>query len=361
MTWAPARTLVTVPGQRPYVKVAGNGVDTIHFAFTQGHPRERGEQHLLRPLPGRQPVPGERDADHVAGQRADRAVPGRSRLQRRRAWRRESLGARRRARRRRPAGDHLRHVPDEQRPSLSLRPLGRHPLGRPGDRPGRSLDERRHRRTELLRRHHPRPREPVHGLPGPAGRRRLRGGAVAYRRRRGDLDPPAGHGQLGPRQLPADLAARPDRRRPQRGLDARRLPQLHPVPDGDRRRDAQPRRVRPVRGRGGRRPAAGARRRRHRWPAPQVLRRHLERMGERRPRARGQHHGTAGGHLVRDRPPRRRRDRGVAPGTCCTGPGSAAGGAPGPTAAPVRAAIGSAGPRSPPRHLAGWRSSPATA
>jgi hypothetical protein len=39
VTWAPARTLVTVPGQRPYVKVAGNGVDTIHFAFTQGHPR----------------------------------------------------------------------------------------------------------------------------------------------------------------------------------------------------------------------------------------------------------------------------------------------------------------------------------
>ena len=39
VTWAPARTLITMPGQRPYVKVAGNGVDTIHFAFTQGHPR----------------------------------------------------------------------------------------------------------------------------------------------------------------------------------------------------------------------------------------------------------------------------------------------------------------------------------
>ena len=40
VTWAPARTLLSVPEPRPYLKVAGNGVDTIHFAFTQGHPRE---------------------------------------------------------------------------------------------------------------------------------------------------------------------------------------------------------------------------------------------------------------------------------------------------------------------------------
>jgi hypothetical protein len=39
VTWAPARTLITMPMQRPYLKVAGNGVDTIHLAFTQGHPR----------------------------------------------------------------------------------------------------------------------------------------------------------------------------------------------------------------------------------------------------------------------------------------------------------------------------------
>jgi len=38
-SWAPARTLISVPGQRPYVKYAGNGVDTIHLAFTQAHPR----------------------------------------------------------------------------------------------------------------------------------------------------------------------------------------------------------------------------------------------------------------------------------------------------------------------------------
>ena len=39
-TWAPAATLIRVPRQRPYVKVASDGQDTIHVAFTNGHPRE---------------------------------------------------------------------------------------------------------------------------------------------------------------------------------------------------------------------------------------------------------------------------------------------------------------------------------
>jgi len=39
VTWAPARTLISVPDQRPYVKVASNGVDSFHLAFTDGHPR----------------------------------------------------------------------------------------------------------------------------------------------------------------------------------------------------------------------------------------------------------------------------------------------------------------------------------
>src|SRR3954470_9681759 len=38
--WAPAATLIRVPHQRPYVKVASDGQDTIHLAFTDGHPRE---------------------------------------------------------------------------------------------------------------------------------------------------------------------------------------------------------------------------------------------------------------------------------------------------------------------------------
>lgn len=40
-SWAPARRLIAKRGQRPYVKVASNGSDTIAFAFTNGHPRER--------------------------------------------------------------------------------------------------------------------------------------------------------------------------------------------------------------------------------------------------------------------------------------------------------------------------------
>ena len=38
-TWSPARTLIRYPKHRPYIKFASNGRDTIHFAFTQGHPR----------------------------------------------------------------------------------------------------------------------------------------------------------------------------------------------------------------------------------------------------------------------------------------------------------------------------------
>ncbi|GAB2794958.1 BNR-4 repeat-containing protein [Amycolatopsis magusensis] len=37
--WTEARSLIQVPGQRPYVKMCANGRDTIHFAFTDGHPR----------------------------------------------------------------------------------------------------------------------------------------------------------------------------------------------------------------------------------------------------------------------------------------------------------------------------------
>jgi len=37
--WSAARTLIYNPGQRPYIKYAGNGRDTIAMAFTDGHPR----------------------------------------------------------------------------------------------------------------------------------------------------------------------------------------------------------------------------------------------------------------------------------------------------------------------------------
>jgi PKD repeat protein len=37
-TWSPARTLVFVSGQRPYIKYDTNGTDAIYFAFTNAHP-----------------------------------------------------------------------------------------------------------------------------------------------------------------------------------------------------------------------------------------------------------------------------------------------------------------------------------
>lgn len=37
--WSPARRLIAVPHERPYVKAASNGTNTIALAFTNGHPR----------------------------------------------------------------------------------------------------------------------------------------------------------------------------------------------------------------------------------------------------------------------------------------------------------------------------------
>jgi hypothetical protein len=37
--WSPAQTLVSNPGENPYMKVASNDRDRIGFAFTNGHPR----------------------------------------------------------------------------------------------------------------------------------------------------------------------------------------------------------------------------------------------------------------------------------------------------------------------------------
>jgi hypothetical protein len=40
VNWSPARMLIGSNQARPYVKVVSNGVDKIHFAFTDGHPRD---------------------------------------------------------------------------------------------------------------------------------------------------------------------------------------------------------------------------------------------------------------------------------------------------------------------------------
>ncbi|UCD23288.1 MAG: BNR-4 repeat-containing protein, partial [Gemmatimonadota bacterium] len=49
ITWSPARTLIQSDEAtvvRPYVKVASNGRDAIHFAFTDGHPRNEPQNSI---------------------------------------------------------------------------------------------------------------------------------------------------------------------------------------------------------------------------------------------------------------------------------------------------------------------------
>jgi hypothetical protein len=45
-TWSQARTLITMPGERPYVKYDSSGGDTIHVAYTDAHPSEFGDVNI---------------------------------------------------------------------------------------------------------------------------------------------------------------------------------------------------------------------------------------------------------------------------------------------------------------------------
>jgi PKD repeat protein len=44
--WAPVRRLITVAGERPYVKYDSDGESTIHIAFTNAHPNEDGDVNI---------------------------------------------------------------------------------------------------------------------------------------------------------------------------------------------------------------------------------------------------------------------------------------------------------------------------
>ena len=45
-TWSPARTLITMPGERPYVKYDSSGGNTINVAYTNAHPTEFGDVNI---------------------------------------------------------------------------------------------------------------------------------------------------------------------------------------------------------------------------------------------------------------------------------------------------------------------------
>src|SRR5918999_6028872 len=44
--WSPARNLIVMPNERPYVKYAASGGDTIHVAYTNAHPNEFGDVNI---------------------------------------------------------------------------------------------------------------------------------------------------------------------------------------------------------------------------------------------------------------------------------------------------------------------------
>ncbi|MEA2063785.1 MAG: BNR repeat-containing protein [Gemmatimonadota bacterium] len=46
LNWSPSKTLIEGSGRRPYIKFASNGVDEIHFAFTDGHPGREPENNI---------------------------------------------------------------------------------------------------------------------------------------------------------------------------------------------------------------------------------------------------------------------------------------------------------------------------
>ncbi len=46
VTWSDDRRLIESPGARPYLKVASNDNDRIHFAFTTGHPRNEAQNSI---------------------------------------------------------------------------------------------------------------------------------------------------------------------------------------------------------------------------------------------------------------------------------------------------------------------------
>ena len=84
-SWSTARNLILMPGERPYVKYASRGGDTIHLAYTNAHPNEfpsvniyyarvrgdrveRADGDEIKPLAEAPIAPG--DGDHIFDQAA---------------------------------------------------------------------------------------------------------------------------------------------------------------------------------------------------------------------------------------------------------------------------------------------------
>ena len=166
-TWSAARTLITMPGQRPYVKYDSSGGDTIHVAYTNAHPAEFGDVNIYYAR-----IRGG-TIEHADGQDIgplDVPIsPGAGDVvfdQPEDAWVHDVAAD--------SAGNPVivfASFPSSQRPPLPVRALERDGVGGAPDHAGRRHVPRGRRLAALLRRADPRPRGPVARVPlAPGGR-----------------------------------------------------------------------------------------------------------------------------------------------------------------------------------------------
>src|SRR5680860_522803 len=230
--WAPARQLITVPGERPQrqVRIQQPGHDPLRLhrgASERGAGQEH--EHLLRALPGGADRARERCAHRPAGH-CHHPRPDGQGLRRDRA----GLDPRRRGRSRRPPGDRLRQlslVRFAHGPPLPLRALDRDRVAGERDHPGGWLDHDKHQLAPLLGRADARARGPVTRLPVAAGGQCLEGGGLDDPRRRRDLVQPHAHAGLHREERPPALATGRRALRRDGRMDGRRVPQLPPDRD----------------------------------------------------------------------------------------------------------------------------------
>ena len=181
--WSPAQRLIAVPHQRPYVKVASNGTNTIALAFTNGHPRGVVTNiYYAAYRDGSLWTAGGRriasiDDGPISPQQADLVYDADKTGD-------PLMGVGRGARFHGPAGDRLCDVPVALAPRLLVRDMDRNAVGLPPDDRRGSDDQPAHDRAAVLGRARARPRQSLDRLPVAEGRRLVRDRTVDDRRRR---------------------------------------------------------------------------------------------------------------------------------------------------------------------------------
>jgi len=219
--WRPARTIMRIPGQRPYLKFASDGKNVIDIAYTEGNAGSFVNSiYYLRYRAGAfRKTDGTRVARvgelPISPQDGERVYDARQTGVRAWVW---DIALR-------PDGRRLRPLPGP-REQLLVRAGGVR-----GRRVGPSPDRRRRRsyRRQLRAGYLARPREPRRCVSLPQGRWALHRRALAHRGPRGDLDAPQGQHRRGRRLPAADHAARSGNGH-RCAVDAGRLPRLHRLP-----------------------------------------------------------------------------------------------------------------------------------